>query len=504
MRAFTRLRGTTRAWPVASRSKNAYRTFTVHSLSRQRTVDMTEDQIGDLHINRDRLWEELHETCEFGKGERWGSSPTDIGMSRLALSDSDKEVRDWFVKTAEGSLGCKLQVDGEAINAFLVLLGLIERLEMGNMFAIRRGRKPGPPVYAGSHFDTQPTGGRYDGILGVHAGIEAIRTLNDKKIETEYDVGICVWTNEEGARFNISMMSSGVWAGYIPKEQAFDLVEVGGGTATVASELKRIGYLGPLGVSYKDNPMAAHFELHIEQGPILESTNAKIGAVVGVQSYRWHRIRVTGRDCHTGTTDFKNRSDALLTAAKLILHSHNKATEMGCLASTGILSLKPGSTNTVPGMVEFSLDIRNPDDGKVMQLEEALKGDFDRIAAGEVVDGINSQGTKGKGCTVSWKLDTSSPAVKFDKDCVQCIEDSAKSMLGSQAGVQVKRMTSGAGHDSVYTSKRAPTAMIFVPCKDGVSHNPAEYCSKEDCGNGAQVLLGAILRYDRLRAARGD
>lgn len=204
------------------------------------------------------------------------------------------------------------------------------------MFAIRPGRRTGPPpVYAGSHFDTQPTGGRYDGILGVHAGIEAIKTLNDYGIETEYDVGICVWTNEEGARFNISMMASGVWAGIIPQEQAYDLVEVGGGRATVRSELERIGYLGPVEASYKSNPMAAHFELHIEQGPILETTGAKIGAVVGVQSYRWHRITVLGRDCHTGTTDFENRSDALLIAAKLILHSHNKASQMGCLASTG-------------------------------------------------------------------------------------------------------------------------------------------------------------------------
>ncbi|RFU34172.1 hypothetical protein B7463_g2129, partial [Scytalidium lignicola] len=416
------------------------------------------------------------------------SGPTDIGMSRLALSDGDKQVRDWFVKTAKESLGCTLKVDA-----------------MGNMFAVRPGRRSGtPPVYAGSHFDTQPTGGRYDGILGVHAGIEAIKTLNENQIETEYDVGICVWTNEEGARFNISMMASGVWAGAISPELAYGLVEVGGGTATVKSELERIGYLGPLEASYKANPMAAHFELHIEQGPILESSGAKVGAVVGVQSYRWHRITVLGRDCHTGTTDFKNRSDALLTAAKLILHSHNRATEMGCLASTGILSLKPGSTNTVPGVVEFSLDIRTWEDEKLMQLEEVLKEDFDKIAAGEVVDGINSQGTKGKGCTVSWKLDTSSPAVKFDKDCIQCVEDSAKDMLRTKADMQVKQMTSGAGHDSVYTSKRAPTSMIFVPCRDGVSHNPAEYCSQEDCGNGAQVLLGAMLRYDRLRAARGE
>lgn len=255
------------------------------------------------------------------------------------------------------------------------------------------------------------------------------------------------------------MVSSGVWAGAIPLEKAYNIAEVSGRKATQKSELDRIGYLGSLEASHKANPIGAHFELHIEQGPILERSGGRIGAVEGVQAYRWHLITVKGRDCHTGTTDFNNRSDAMLTAAKLILHSHNKATELRCLASTGILTLKPGSTNTVPGFVQFSLDIRSKEDSKLLELENALKEEFAKIAAGENVGSVNTLGTKGRGCEVSWQLDTDSPATKFHEDCVKCVEASANDMLGTSAGSQVQRMTSGAGHDSVYTSRHAPTSM---------------------------------------------
>lgn len=280
--------------------------------------DLTDRKIGEItrRVDRERLWKELHYTCQWGRGEQWGTGETDRGMSRLALSSADKQARDWFVKTTQ-NLGCDVKVD-----------------TMGNIFAIRPGRKDGPATYAGSHLDTQPTGGRYDGILGVHAGIEALRTMNDLEIETEYPTGVINWTNEEGARFPKSMISSGVWAHGIPLSEAHDLCEVNG-PATMKSELERIGYLGATPTSYQDNPIGAHFELHIEQGPILEKSKTNIGAVTGVQAYRWYTITVRGRDCHTGTTDFDNRSDAMLTAAKIILHSHNKAAEMDCLASTG-------------------------------------------------------------------------------------------------------------------------------------------------------------------------
>lgn len=283
--------------------------------------------------------------------------------------------------------------------------------------------------------------------------------MNDKDITTEYPTGVINWTNEEGARFPISMVSSGVWAGALPLEKAYSLVEVGGGKATQKSELERIGYLGSMEANYKANPIGAHFELHIEQGPILESSGGKIGAVEGVQAYKWFTIQVQGRGCHTGTTDFKNRSDAMLTAAKLILHSHNKASELGCLASTGILTLKPGSTNTVPGFVQFSLDIRSKEDARLARLEAALKEAFSKIASGGEIGGLNALGTKGRGCTVDWQLDSDSPATKFHEDCIKCVELSAADMLGTNATQQVQRMTSGAGHDSVYTSRRTPTSM---------------------------------------------
>ncbi|KAE8452813.1 hypothetical protein EG329_013085 [Mollisiaceae sp. DMI_Dod_QoI] len=402
---------------------------------------MSDEQFSGLKINRERLWKDIHTTCEWGKGERWGPEETDIGMSRLTLSDADKQARDWFVETTR-SLGCKVTVDA-----------------MGNIFAVRPGKRDGPATFAGSHLDTQPTGGRYDGILGVHAGIEALKTMNDHDISTEYPTGVVNWTNEEGARFPISMVSSGVWAAVLPLQKAYSQVEVGGGKATLRSELDRIGYLGAMEANYKANPIGAHFELHIEQGPILESSGGKIGAVEGVQAYKWFTITVKGRDCHTGTTDFKNRSDAMLTAAKLILHSHNKASELGCLASTGILTLKPGSTNTVPGFVQFSLDIRSREDSRLLRLDEALKEDFSKIADGEDTSGLNALGTKGRGCAVEWQLDTDSPATKFHEDCIKCVEASAADMLGTNFGTQLQRMTSGAGHDSVYTSRRVPTSM---------------------------------------------
>ncbi|CAG8951712.1 hypothetical protein HYFRA_00005512 [Hymenoscyphus fraxineus] len=460
------------------------RSFSISQCRAILTTEMSEKQLGAIQVNRARLWRDLHVTCEWGKGERWGDGPTDIGMSRLALSDSDKQARDWFVETTK-DLGCEVKID-----------------EMGNIFAIRPGRDNSrPPTYAGSHLDTQPTGGRYDGILGVHAGIEALRTMRENDIETEYPTGVINWTNEEGARFPISMVASGVWASAISLQKAYSVPSVSD-SETQKSALEKINYLGSIPASHEVNPIGAHFELHIEQGPILESSGGKIGAVEGVQAYKWFTITVKGRDCHTGTTDFANRSDALLCAAKLILHSHNRAAEKGCLASTGILGLKPGSTNTVPGFVTFSLDIRSRDDGQLRELENALKEGFERIARGEDVGGVNERGVKGRGCSVEWRLDTDSPATKFHEDCVRCVEESAKSLVGVEDGIQVQRMTSGAGHDSVYTARHAPTSMIFVPCRDGVSHNPAEYCSPEDCGNGAQVLLGAMLRYDRLLAQR--
>jgi hydantoinase/carbamoylase family amidase len=417
-------------------------------------------------------------------------------MSRLALSPADGEVRNWFVETTK-ALGCEVTVD-----------------EMGNIFAVRPGRrgKDVPATFVGSHLDTQPTGGRYDGILGVCAGVEMLRVLNDKWIETEGGVGVVNWTkyaflfvlylenmlnicSEEGARFPMSMMASGVWAGKIPLEKAHANASVipANDTHTVKYALEAIGYLGSTPASHIATPMAAHFELHIEQGPHLIEAGQKIGIVEGVQAYRWHTLTVQGRDAHTGTTSFEHRADALQVAAKIIIKTKKVARELDSLASTGILTLKPGSINTIPGWVQFTLDLRSPSDDTLMHLEQTLKTKADKEA-------LKSP----KPVTLDWQLDFSSPATNFHPKCITCVEESATSILTPEkAPSLMRKMISGAGHDSVFTNKRCPTSMIFVPCRDGVSHHPEEYSTPEDCALGASVLTGAVVRFDR-RRFQGD
>ncbi|KAH7136395.1 hypothetical protein EDB81DRAFT_802072 [Dactylonectria macrodidyma] len=443
------------------------------------TREMTSKDLQKLKVDQNRLMETLHHTCNWGTGARWGSNPTDTGMSRLALSDDDKKARDWFVETTK-SLGCKVTIDA-----------------MGNIFAVRPGRRSdGPPTFVGSHLDTQPTGGRYDGILGVQAGVEMLKILQDHNVETEFPVGVVNWTNEEGARFPISMMSSGVWAGKTPLERAHSTQEVDG-PATVKSELERIGYLGNVPASFEATPMGAHFELHIEQGPILERGSKKIGVVQGVQGYKWFTIDIKGRDAHTGSTPFTDRADALLLAARLITHSHKVATSHQALASTGILRLTPGSTNTIPGHVSFTLDVRSPIDSTVDEIEKQLKHDFDLLARGVDVDGLLAGATPSLPLSLTWRTDTISKATKFHPDCIQAVREAAESVLGNTDGMA--DVSSGAGHDSVYTNMHCPTTMIFIPCKGGVSHNPEEYSSPEECAIGAEVLCQAVVRFDRKR-----
>lgn len=309
-------------------------------------------------------------------------------------------------------------------------------------------------------------------------------------------------SSEEGARFPISMVSSAVWAGQIPLQKAHDLKEVGSGTATQKSELERIGYLGETPASHKSIPMAAHFELHIEQGPILEAENRKVGIVKGVQAYKWYTLEVKGRDTHTGTTPFERRADAILAASKMILLSHRVATRHGARASTGILVLKPGSTNTVPGYVRFSLDVRAPKDSIVEAVEAEIRKAFARIAAGEDIDGLNKDFTPGLPCSVEFTIDSTSPAINFHPDCISCVTEASNGIFGVETENLTKEMVSGAGHDSVNTSYVCPTSMIFIPCKDGVSHNPREYSTPEDCAIGAQVLMQSVLRYDRMRGQK--
>ncbi|KAF2858331.1 N-carbamoyl-L-amino acid hydrolase [Piedraia hortae CBS 480.64] len=462
------------------------RSFSVSSKPLIAISEMKETDLSSLRVNKQRLMQTLHHTCEWGKGERWGSGETETGMSRLSLSDDDKLVRDWFRETCS-SLGCKVDHDA-----------------MGNQFAIRPGLdNSAPPTYAGSHLDTQPSGGRYDGILGVVASVEMLRVLNDNWIESNYPIGVVNWTNEEGARFPRSMNSSGVWSGSISQDEAHSLRSVipPNDTATMKTELQRIGYLGNISSSWQNMPMAGHFELHIEQGPILEASKQSIGIVRGVQSYQWHTVTVKGQESHTGATSFAHRADALLTASKMILASHSIAAKHDALASTGILMLKPGSTNTVPGEVHFTLDVRAAQDEIVDTVVRECASEFAALASGEILpEGCVPSSRQ---CTVSWTEDFVSPATHFSEECGRCITTAAKRVFGNQEMSHWGRdMMSGAGHDSVNTSRICPTGMIFVPCRDGVSHNPKEFASEEACEDGANVLLGAVVEFDKLRGKK--
>ncbi|EGR49730.1 uncharacterized protein TRIREDRAFT_59549 [Trichoderma reesei QM6a] len=426
-----------------------------------------------LRINADRLQETIHHTCQWGAAHRYGSGPTETGMSRLSLTDDDAQARRWFAEETQ-KLGCSLVVD-----------------QLGNMFASRRGAtsNPTPMIAMGSHLDTQPRGGRYDGILGVVAAVEVLRTFEENGYQTHHDVGVVNWTNEEGARFPKSMMASGVWAGKIPLEQAYSLADIFDPSVTVKSELQRLGYIGDVACSSAGYPLGAHFELHIEQGPILQDAGKKIGVVQGGQAYRWFTVTVDGRDAHTGTTPLKSRSDPLLAASKMIVASNSIAKSLGALASTGVFKIPPSSsTNTITSRVTFTLDIRHPDDAVVDQVQSLCFEAFKDIAKQD-----------GRGVQVNWTLDTDSPATKFDPDCIKMVEKAATDLVGSDGWLHI---TSGAGHDSVNTSARCPTTMIFVPCKDGVSHHPEEYCSPEDCALGAQALLESVVNYDRLKAGQ--
>ncbi|KAG7286519.1 hypothetical protein NEMBOFW57_008830 [Staphylotrichum longicolle] len=407
-----------------------------------------------VRINSGRLLETLHQTCEWGSAHRYGDGPTETGMARLCLTDEDAKVRRWLREEVE-KLGCTVTVD-----------------QMGNMFARQQGSlgSSAPMTAMGSHLDTQPRGGRYDGILGVLAGLEVLRTMKENGFRTAFDIGWSTGPNlsknsEEGARPK-SMCSSGVWAGAPPRERLGVDGHFQPGP-TLRSELERHGLLGPVACSHDPAagyPLGAHFELHIEQGPILEEAGKSVGVVRGAQGYRWLTITVGGRDAHTGTTPLAARRDPVLAASKMIVASNAIAKRHGALASTGVVKLpRTASTNTVASEVSFTLDIRHPRDRVVHAVQDECLQAFAEIARED-----------GRGVTLDWTLDTDSAAVEFDEGCIAAVRDAATGLVGED---QWMELTSGAGHDSVYTSRHCPTAMIFVPCKGGVSHHPEEYCS---------------------------
>jgi beta-ureidopropionase / N-carbamoyl-L-amino-acid hydrolase len=411
--------------------------------------------IPNLTIDPQRLWDMLMHTAAFGGTPKGG-------IRRLTVSDEDKRVRDWFRAECE-ALGCAVHVD-----------------EVGNMFAVRPGRDNGRlPIAMGSHLDTQPTGGKFDGVLGVLGALEALKTLHHAGYETHAPIAIINWTNEEGSRFAPAMLCSGVYAGVFTPDYAWSREDRNG--ITLGAELDRIGYRG--GEKAGERKFQAMFELHIEQGPILEDTATMIGVVTGVQGIRWYEITVTGQDAHTGATPMYLRKNALLGSARMIDridaigHAYQDA-----VATVGLIENRPNSRNVIPGEVFFTVDLRHPDDAVLLEMEADL-----RRALDEVLPALK--------LSFEEKCIWTSPAVRFSPELIACVRSGA-----SKSGFGMREMVSGAGHDAAYTNRVMPTTMIFVPCAGGISHNEAESTSLEECAAGAQVLLNAVLDYDQKMA----
>jgi len=412
----------------------------------------------NLKIDPERLWDDLMQTAEIGATPKGG-------ICRLTLTDLDRQVRDWFKARAE-ALGCTVTVD-----------------DMGTMFARRAGARADiPPIGMGSHLDTQPTGGKFDGALGVLAALEALRTLVEAGYETFAPIEVINWTNEEGARFAPAMIASGVFAGVFTRDFAAARQDRSG--VSFGDALEAIGYRGREACG--SHKLSAFFEVHIEQGPYLEQENKDIGVVTGVQAMRWYEVTVTGQDTHAGTTPMPRRRDALLGAARMVDSVDavaRKAAPYG-VGTVGILEAKPGSPNVVPGEVFFTIDLRHPETTVLNQMESDITAAAEAIAAD-------------LGVKVSIDNIWHQPPVHFDQDCIAAVRDAA-----TASGYATRDIVSGAGHDAAYIARIAPTAMIFVPCRDGISHNEAEFSSKEQCAAGAQVLLQAVLDYDRRLAER--
>jgi beta-ureidopropionase / N-carbamoyl-L-amino-acid hydrolase len=411
----------------------------------------------NLAIDAERLWGEIMQTAAIG-GTAKG------GICRLTLTDLDRQVRDWFKARAE-ALGCRVTVD-----------------DMGAMFARREGTANVPPIAFGSHLDTQPTGGKFDGVLGVLAALEALRTLVEAGYETYAPIEVVNWTNEEGSRFAPAMVSSGVFGGAIEKGWAESRTDRDG--VTFAAALDAIGYRGKERCG--EHPLSAFFELHIEQGPILEAEGKDIGVVTGVQAMRWYEVTLTGQDAHTGATPMGLRKNALLGAARMVdaIDAVGRKHPPG-VATVGRIENRPNSPNVVPGEVFFMVDLRHPDGHALNSMESDVRAALPTIC-------------EPLGLTFSEQRIWEQPAVRFNEDCVAAVRRAAE-----LTGYSARDIVSGAGHDAAYVSRVAPAAMIFVPCLGGISHNEAEFSSKEQCAKGAQVLLQAVLDYDRQLAERG-
>ena len=402
-----------------------------------------------MRIDGERLWSSLMEMAEIGETPRGG-------CNRQALTDEDKQGRDLFISWCEAA-GCAVTID-----------------TMGNIFARRAGADDSlPPVIAGSHLDTQPTGGKFDGVYGVLAGLEVVRTLNDHGVATRHPLEVVSWTNEEGARFPPAMLGSGVWAGAFDPEYGHNRADKEG--KTVKEELQRIDYLGPAPCRAK--PLKAAFEVHIEQGPILEQEGLRIGIVNGVQAIGWYDLVIGGVPCHAGTTPMEARRDPFMALHGILDKLYRLADDFKPWAriTFGDIRAEPGARNTVPERVVTAVDLRHPDRRQVGNMERIMR---------EIVSSECAR------YRLSWdvKQEFDSPATRFDEDCINAVRNATATL-----GYAGKEMVSGAGHDSVYVSRIAPTSMIFIPCEGGLSHNEAENARREDVEAGCNVLLHAML-----------
>ena len=400
-------------------------------------------------IDGQRLWDSLMDMARFGATPKGG-------VRRLTLTDIDRQGRDHFRAHCEAA-GLTVRVD-----------------EIGNMFARRPGRDPRRlPVLMGSHLDSQPSGGKFDGALGVIAGLEVMRSLNDLGITTEAPIELVNWTDEEGSRFGHSLMGSGVWAGIYTRDKAFSLTDTEG--VTVKQALDSIGYAGP--EPAKPFPADAYFELHIEQGPILEREGKQIGIVTGAQAQVWYDAVATGQDSHAGTTPPSARRDALVCAARIIDLVDRTMRSRGedGRGTVGQLHVLPNSRNVIPGEVRFSIEFRHPDGTEVTRIAAEFVPAAAAIAAA---------------AGVKWELTElfRIPPQPFDAACVDLVRQATQRL-----GLSAREIVSGAGHDAVYVARHVPTAMIFTPCKDGLSHNEAESIEPAEAEAGTQVLFEAVL-----------
>lgn len=402
-----------------------------------------------IEINKDRLWQMHLDMARFG-------ALPDGGCSRLALTDADRQARDLFVAWCREA-GCRVTVD-----------------RAGNLFTRRDGTdSTHAPVACGSHLDTQPHGGRFDGISGVLCGVEVLRTLAERRVTTRAPLEVIVWTNEEGVRFSPGLLGSSAFAGRLPIERVLDTVASDDG-ARFGDELRRIGYAP---TETGAHPLDAYFELHIEQGPILEARGVRLGVVTGVQGIRWLDIRVDGQDAHAGTTPLNVRRDALFAAADIVRGAHALGLKAGedARVTVGRLNVIPNSPSTIPGATQMLIDFRHPSPRTLDDLEASLRRLADEAAA-------SSRTT----VRTEKRLDVA--PVAFDPACVDLVEAAA-----TKRGHASMRMLSGAAHDAMQVASVAPTAMIFVPCKGGLSHNEAESASADDLAVGCEVLLEVLL-----------